>query len=447
MPHGNRLPVASVLAVFALVAGHLAPSAGRARAADRTTTDGAATPAILAVYRLEDMPLPLPSADPSVALGFRLGGISDLFAIPRHDAEGPIEFWGVTDRGPNGLVTRAGSPGNAPEVVRTLPVPEFVPLLVRLSIPKEPTGADRGALRVSDIVPITTLAGTSMSGRPALGPDRCKPMVDPATAAILAVDPDGIDSEGLAPAPGGGFWLAEEYVPSLLRLDAAGRAVRRLVPEGVTLHGGGCEVVSSLPACCARRQDNRGFEALAVSPDGTTLYAMLQSPPVMGPGTRAEERIQVPLVVLDADEGTTRSLATYRLGDTDENALDVAAADGKISCIAALEAARLLVLEQSATHSRIYEIEVPGRGGDVRKTLVADLAALAQRFASDISPDGGTPEKPADLKFEGLAVLGPDVVALVNDNDFDMNSVGAAPASPPIRGTCLWVLQIALERP
>jgi hypothetical protein len=60
-------------------------------------------------------------------------------------------------------------------------------------------------------------------------------MVDPAPALPLPVDPDGLDTEGLSPADDGGFWIAEEYVPSLLRLTADGRMVRRIVPIGAVL--------------------------------------------------------------------------------------------------------------------------------------------------------------------------------------------------------------------
>lgn len=417
--------------------------------ADGPSAIPSAIPTILSTHVLEDAPLVLPvDAGPgSRALGFRMGGISDL--VVQHDADGTPVIWGVTDRGPNGLVPKPGSPESPAAMLRTLPVPEFVPLLVRLAL--EPAGGDGacGTLKILETCPITTSAGTPTSGRPAVGPPRGTTMVDPATARALPVDPDGIDSEGLAPAPGGGYWLAEEYAPSLLRLDADGRAVRRLVPAGIALAGAGCDVLDTLPASAARRQDNRGFEALAIAPDGLRVFAMLQSPPEPDADDAPDARVRVPLYVFDAADGTTLRELSYPLGAADEAIAVVMAADGKISALAAHADGRLLVLEQSSTASRIYAVDPDdASGGVVRKSLVADLAPLAARFAADITPGARrAPEKLSDLKFEGLAILAKDRVAIVNDNDFDMDAAGAAPASPPLRRTCLWVLDLAPTKP
>ena len=55
----------------------------------------------------------------------------------------------------------------------------------------------------------------------------------------LALNPDGLDAEGLVRTADGGFWLAEEYRPSLLKIDATGKVVARYIPAGVELRGGG----------------------------------------------------------------------------------------------------------------------------------------------------------------------------------------------------------------
>ena len=417
--------------------------------------DDSAVATIESMYVLEDAPLPLPPNTPAAshALDFHLGGISDLL-LSETAADGTIQLWGITDRGPNGFVEKPSRDGSPAKPLRTLPVPGFQPLLVKLALVAPAAAGKPGTLRVVDVKPITTADGSPTSGRPAVAPPRSKPMVDPATALPLPVDPDGLDTEGLAPAADGGFWIAEEYVPSLLRLTADGRMVRRIVPVGAVLGDGsgrqaGCEIIEALPEVCLRRADNRGFEGLARSPDGSRLFTMLQSPPEPLAGASEEDAILIPLLVLDPVKGLPLAEYRYRLGEPREKPADLVAADGKISALAATGNDTLLVLEQSATASRLYEVDLGPVGrpaarpiATVSKRLVADLAPLAPIFNSELNRGAsGAPGKLSDLKFEGLALLAPGVVALINDNDFDMDPAGAAPADPPIRRTCLWVVR------
>lgn len=357
----------------------------------------------------------------------------------------------------NGLF--AEKRGRSKDARRTLPVPGFAPLLVELALVPAPAGG-AGTLRT---LPIMDARGTPASGRP-VGGDNQRPLLHPTTGAELPWDPLGLDPEGLVRLPGGGFWVAEEYVPSLLEIAADGTIRGRFAPAG----SGGQDV---LPAAYARRRDNRGFEALACTPDGALVYCLLQSPIDDDAEKRSRSR-NVRLLVFDAARRRPVAEHFYRLGrpEDERGSGRDQDADGKVSAAAWAGPGRLLVLEQSEKDSRIYAVDLSGatdtlaRPGQqtldavepleeagvepVRKTRVVDLELFARRFQADIDPAAGARMKPADLKFEGMAVLGGGRIAIVNDNDFDIGEDGATPRSPPGRRTCVWILRpAAMPRP
>ena len=113
--------------------------------------------------------------------------------------------------------------------------------------------------------------------------------------AFLPTDPYGLDTEGLQRDPrDGSYWLSDEYRPSIVHLDRHGVMLQRIVPAGngaqdtdataatvplSDFYGGAAARAAGAPAreWQARRQ-NRGLEGLAMSADGTKLYAMMQNP-------------------------------------------------------------------------------------------------------------------------------------------------------------------------
>ena len=79
----------------------------------------------------------------------------------------------------------------------------------------------------------------------------------------------------------------------------------------------------------------------------------------------------------------------------------------------------------------------------IKKTLGVDLASLLPSFASDITAGQWQPEvgeKVAGLKLEGLAVLDNKHVILVNDNDFNVDSL--FDDNEVRRRSCMWVLSL-----
>ena len=431
----------------------LALAAARRLSADEPVpADGGAS--VEAVYILDDQPLPLPRGIDSQRAGrYRLGGLSDLVALGEGKARG-TRFLAITDRGPNAEVLIDSPPGTPARRLRTLPVPEFSPVLLELTLTgpharaTDRRGADaarHGKIEVVSARPLRTASGKPTSGRPVAPRPFDAPVFEPRSGVPLPPDPDGYDTEGLARLPDGTLWIAEEYLPSLGRLSGEDRVVQRHVPLGIGPLAIGpatadAIVSHTLPESLARRRENRGFEALAASRDGRRLYALMQSPAA----TDGEPGLDAALIEFDPRGGTVAE-HSYRLGDpaaTDPDA--VRAADGKLSALTVLDDGALLVVEQSATESRLYRVVLPTGGRDpetpLAKTLVADLMPLVPRLARDIDPDGEPPTRPADLKIEGMAWLGDGRVALVNDNDFDIAAATADNAAR--RRSCLWILRL-----
>jgi len=393
-----------------------------------------------------------------------LGGISDLAAGPAAVGTMPERFWVITDRGPNGSVMV----GDVRR--RTRVEPGFVPSIVALSWP---TAADDGEVRIDAILPLADRDGVPLSGRPN-GIVRDEAILTADGVGTVPADPDGIDSEGLVRLADGTFWIVEEYRPSILHVGADGRAIARYVPAGHRLEGAGMTVHDVLPAAYGSRRDNRGFEAVAVAPDESRLWAMVQSPldhPEPGPG---RETGNVRLLAFDLAAGRPVGEFVYEMDDPrTEVASSPAPAepaapdaqpvppDGKLCAMVAIGSTTLLVLEQEGCKARLYRCEVDaatdtlGREADVppvetladlgaagivpvTKPLVCDLTPLLPALRRDAL--GGEPAfdaPPVELKLEGMAVVGPRRILLVNDNDF-----AVATATGPAPRTCMWVVEL-----
>jgi hypothetical protein len=245
----------------------------------------------------------------------------------------------------------------------------------------------------------------------------------------LAPDPRGVDPEGLVALPDGTFWVAEEYGPSLLHLDASGRTLERIDPYTPSARG------RRLPRVLASRRPNYGFEGLTVTPDGKTLVAVLQSP-LDNPSRDIRRATRVTrLVSMDLETGRTRQFAYVH----DEPGLFNTE-------VLALSEKEVLVLERDvlfaghpekpARHKRIYRANLEGAtdlsdpddgprgrlfGGRTPEELAesemtaAGLRSAARTLAVDLLalPGGYPHDKP-----EGMALLGPDLLAVCNDDDF-----------------------------
>lgn len=296
----------------------------------------------------------------------KLGGFSGLQFI--EEKEGSLMFQTVTDRGPNGELNG---------VDRPFLLPEFSPTIVFLKADlnsKELTVAAEIKLKKKDGAPLTGLPNTRLEENPT-----------DVFGLYYSIDQQGLDIEGLTPDGEGGWWMADEYGPSLVHFNEEGKMLRRLTPS------------NELPKMYSERKTNRGFEGIAKVEN--KLYGILQSPlPKEQP---AKDGAFTRIVEIDLETMKTSAEYFYMFEKGND----------KIGDMVALNAKNFLVIEQNGKageHSEkyIYRITLGESDQLVKKTLIADLKK--------------TPMGQIE-KVEGLALIDNKRLAIVYDNDFQIN--------------------------
>ena len=308
-----------------------------------------------------------------------LGGLSGLdFIEQKGDV---LLFQTLTDRGPNGELVNGE---------RTFLLPDYSPSIVKLK-----AHLSSKELVVDSIIPLKNKKNEPMTGLPHNRQDENPIDV---FGIHYSVDTSGLDSEAIVSDGEGGFWIAEEYGPSLLHFNNNGQLIKRLSP------------VSELPRMYSLKKVNRGFEAIARK--GNKLWAILQSPL---PANVVDDKKQSRVIEIDVE--TSKITAEYFYpfdGDND-----------KIGDAVAIDDNHLLVLEQNGklgdkSSKLIYKVKLGASDETLTKKLVVDLK--------------GT-EFSQYEKIEGLALVDSTTIALVLDNDFEISGLtdkktGITPTSP-----------------
>ncbi|WP_013324422.1 PEP-CTERM sorting domain-containing protein [Gloeothece verrucosa] len=175
------------------------------------------------------------------------------------------------------------------------------------------------------------------------------------------------DPEGFVVSRNGNFYVSDEYGPSVYEFNPNGSFIRALTIPGNILPRQADGTPNYMSAVTGR-QDNRGFEGLAISPDGSKLYGMLQDPLVNEGNPEGRYSRNLRLVEFDTQTGeSTRqfiyqleSIADINAGFSNHKNDDFKAnAQGRnigISAIAALNDAEFLVLERD---NRGFGVEAP----------------------------------------------------------------------------------------
>lgn len=243
-----------------------------------------------------------------------------------------------------------------------------------------------------------------------------------------------LDPEGIVLAPGGSWYVSDEYGPFIYRFDSAGALQTVLpLPEAFLPKEGGAYprpinylTASTIATNDSGRYINRGMEGLGITPDGKRLIASLQSPLVQDGENRNPSR-NVRILVYDIDPASPN----YEKPIAENvHVLPLSAAEANnrhtpVSEIAALSATKFLILQRDSR----------GLGGDPGPLLYKRIVEVDASAASNILGTGYDLEKGAPgaltLPRNGLptnivAVASRDLVDLLNTSQlakFGLNTL------------------------
>jgi hypothetical protein len=379
-----------------------------------------------------------------------LGGFSGLY-FEGYAANGNLQFITNTDRGPNGEATDSRRP---------FLLPDFAPELIRFELNRasgELAITERIQLQRPDGSRLTGLPNTAIAGGTGNTPYNDEIPVDLFDQELRS-DPLGADLEGIVVAPDGTFWMVDEYRPAIYHFGTDGVLIDRLVPIGTAEAAGqpagtfGSEV---LPEVLAQRRQNRGFEAVAFQ-DGK-VYAFMQSP-IRNPDNLSNGTLNglrnIRIVEFDPSTDATRQFLYVLdnpppVDDTDSRA-------DKIGDAVAIGNGQFLVIERdddaidsdpfNQIQKKVYQFsladatEISGftdlqdLGGGVRKTVdqmsVEELERIEiQPIRKSLYVDLAAVGYNSVEKHEGLALIAPNTIAVINDNDFTVGDITIDPTT------------------
>lgn len=331
--------------------------------------------------------------------GFKTGFGSAL-AFKNINSDGTIEFYALTDRGPNADIPKYLKDGKSVPG-KFFPAPNFTPSIGILKV-------DNKKAEIIDKIELKDSTGKNITGLP-LPLNRIGSTGEVAldlNMNSLGYDINGLDPEGIAIDKDGNFWISDEYGPFIIKVDKNGKILEKLEPG------------NGLPEIVKHRIPNRGIEGLTIDKNGN-IYAAVQST-LNVDGKTKDTAIFTRVLKINPD---TKEVKTFAY-PIDKNYKSNSAA--KIGDIYAVDENKLLIIEQGKQKGKmenlIYLVDF-SKADDI--TTLGNLESKGndlkiklgeKKLVVDLRKHGWDTEK-----AEGLTLL-PDnkTIAIINDNDFGM---------------------------
>jgi len=361
-------------------------------------------------------------------------------------ADGALEFYAITDRGPNGDGPTAPVPGGSGtlNISKVFPAPSFAPSfgVVRL-------GSNGAVLQSS--TPLRLNTDRKLTGLPpktGVGATGETPLTDmyvfDATKANF--DANGLDPETMVLDKARKvLWTSDEYGPFIARIAIDSGVVEKRYGPG--------SGAADLPMVLALRRPNRGMEGLALDVASGKLHGYLQSP--IDPRDSAGKSIKAkPPGGSNTDVRHIAKFARWLEFDptTETSKLYAYPIDGsmydkdrtgnaKLGDLVSLGNGRFIVIEQGARKSdgkvmnKLFLVEVPANATDIAAMdQNLEISSITQAASNGINYAGVVTLRKTELldlnalgwlaeKAEGLALVDDHTLALVNDNDFGVSTI------------------------
>lgn len=240
--------------------------------------------------------------------------------------------------------------------------------------------------------------------------------VDPAIREHRLLTGGDFDIESLRRAPDGTYWFGEEFGPFLLHTDGNGRLLEAPYP----LPGVKSPQHPQLGSDTPNLPSSRGFEGMAITPDGRTLYPMLE-------GALTTDTDQRRLRIYEFDLRARRYTGHqfwYRMDS----------AAHAIGDFTAVTARSFLVIERdglqgaAAAFKKVFLVDLDDvdDAGYLVKRQVADL--LHVRDPRNLGGQGPTFRFPF-VTIESVLPFDRWTIGVLNDNNYPF-SAGRTPGAP-----------------
>jgi hypothetical protein len=342
-------------------------------------------------------------------------------------------FYLLTDRGPNVAEAATSS--------IMIATPNFVPQIGKFRLKGD-------SLTLESVILLKNSGGANLNGLPnpvnagATGENAFDINNNP-----LAPSEDGIDSEGMAMASDGSFWISDEYGPHIIHVDKTGKTLEKINPFSTGSR--------KLPLVLAKRRPNRGMEGLTITPDGKTLVGIMQFPLYNPSSAAIANSLVIRIVTFDIASGATKQFVYMMESPTLQAVSEITAIDNNNFLVLerdglfATEANRNSVIKKifKISLSGATDISDPANGANGKlfggKTIeeLKDAATLAtngivpvtKTLVADLMKDIPT-LYPHD-KAEGLVIINSKMIAVSNDDDFGITGANKVYEKKVLAGT------------